>query len=45
MITNRLTNIISEYPTFKFEEKMMTQAGLLIKVLILCLFNFSHQLC
>ncbi len=45
MITNCLTNVISVYPTFKFEEKMMINAGLLIKVLILCLFKLSHQLC
>lgn len=34
MITNCLTNVISKYYTFKFEEKVITQVGLLIKVLI-----------
>lgn len=40
MITNCLTNVISTYCMFKFEEKVMTHLGLLIKVLILGLLTF-----
>lgn len=39
MTANCFTNVVSLYPTFKFELKMVIHASLLIKVLILRLVN------